>query len=615
MKMKRILTLLLTLVLVIASFSACTDNDPKDTDLSSESSTQSPGEQESASGSENESEPSEGVDDLDVHDIIKNGVVQYAVIRPDPSETTVINAAKSLYNAIREIATDKVSAEFSTDMSIQYLKTGKHDPDVKEILVGVTNYEETEQAMKDLGYGDYVIKTVGNKIIIAGWSDEATAAGVEQFIKFLNSAEDKKDLSLKASSIAVQKNCIKAFNGLPAYDFEGTELQGTYYGGEDCYTTLLKNATKDTHAQYLTKLEDAGYKKYTENNMNDNVFATYVKDDIVVNTSYYPSKKEARIIVEELGDRVLPTLESENKYTKVCEPMFFQVGVCTDNSSIGYGMCYIFRLEDGSFLIFDGGHMNEIDGEATRENARRIYEIMKEYAPDPKNITVKTWIITHGHSDHIDALRQFVTVYTKYGVTIEQVVENFPTAEQSLSADYSADRVDDMYKNFADFSPKTEFIRIHPGNKLYLAGAEVEFLYTLELYFPNKLTYYNTSSLVCSVTIAGHKFMMTGDMSGDSNSIICQLYGNYLQSDIVQVAHHGYQGGSTQFYTLVDPTWAFWPINRSEYASLKNNARNEYMFKEGTNLKQVFVAFFQTTAVELPFNGTNYTITDNKSYY
>lgn len=611
MKMKKIWTLLLILAVLLVSFTACDRGTPKDTDPGVDSSSNS----NSDSSSSTQAPQDDGQGTADIHNIIKDGTVQYAVVRPDTAETTLINAAKSLYNAIRELSTDKDSAEFNTDMTVEYLKTGVHDKDAKEILVGVTNYAETEEAMLGLGYGDYVIKTVGNKIIIAGWSDEATAKGVERFINYLTSAEDKSNLSLKASDIAAQGNCIKAFDGLPTYDFDGTELKGTYYGGEDCYTTLLKNATKDTHTQYLTKLEDAGYKKYAENDMNDNLFATYIKDDIVVNASYYPVKNEARIIVEELGDRVLPSLENENTYTKVCEPMFFQVGVCTDNSSIGYGMCYMFRLEDGSFLIFDGGYMNEISGESTRENARRIYEIMKEYAPDPKNMTVKTWIITHGHSDHIDALRQFVTIYTKYGVTIEQVVENFPTAEQSLSADYSADRVDDMYKNFADFSPNTEFIRIHPGNKLYLAGAEVEFLYTLELYFPNKLTYYNTSSLVCSVTIAGHKFMMTGDMSGDSNSIICRLYGKYLQSDIVQVAHHGYQGGSTQFYTLVDPTWAFWPINRSEYATLKNNARNEYMFKEGTNLKQVFVAFFQTTAVELPFNGTNYTVTDNKSYY
>lgn len=616
MKIKKLLALLLTSLIVLASLTACNIGNPEDTDSSSESSTQAPNTQESTSqsGSEDDIGKSDNVNDLSVHDIFKNGVPQYTIIRPDDAGSAVTDVGKYLYENMSALNKSESRVGYATDLSAEYLKTKQHDPSAKEILVGMTNYDETKAAMADLGYGEYIIKTVGNKIVITGWSDGAVQKAAEYFVRSLMAASDKNNLSLNASDIAVKKTYNELLNRLPTYDFADTELQATYDSGDDCYLALINNATELTHDQYLTKLENEGYKKYTDNKIGDNLFATYTKGDVVINAGYYPVNNEERIIIEELGDRALPGLDSDNAYTKVCEPLFLQVGISRDDSSKANGMGYMFRLEDGTFLIYDGGHDGELSGEQPRQNARRLYELMKEYAPDPNNIVVKAWIITHAHKDHIGASRDFLSAYAKNDVKIEAFLLNFPTAEQVHQADNSTSQADDFLKKLAKYSPSTKIIKIHPGYKFYLANAEIEFLYTLELYAPSTLTYYNTSSLVSTVTICGQRFMMTGDMSENANAIIRDLYGKTLKSDFVQVAHHGAQGGSTQFYSLVDPTWAFWPVGRSGYESQKSNIRNKYMFTDGTNLKQTFVAFFQTTLVQLPFDGTNYTVTDNKTY-
>lgn len=609
----RIISALLAMLMILACLVSCNPNTPVDTDGETDQMTDTPtGDTSNDTSGE---DPNGDIKDLETHELFKDGVPQYVLVRPDVTNDNIIDVAKEVYSALCSLATDKNDVEFTTDMSLEYLKTKQHDPTAKEILIGMTNYDETETAIADLGYGEYIIKTVGNKIVITGWSDGAVRKAADEFIKSLKSASDKSNVSLSASSIAVKKTYNELLNKIPTYDFDNTEFKSTYYSGDDCYLALVNKATESTHSEYLTKLENEGYKKYTDNNINNNLFATYVKDDLVINASFYPVKKEERIIIEELGDRELPALESENNYKKVCESVFLQVGVAPDLSADKNGMCFIYRLEDGTFIIYDGGHLGEKSGESNlpRQNARRIYELMKEYAPDPSNIVVKAWIITHGHSDHVNASRDFVKDYSSK-VTIERFLVNFPAAEQANNTTTGTRQADDLLAKLKKYSPSTKLIKIHPGYKFYFANAELEFLYTLELYAPSKLTYYNTSSLVSTVTICGQKFMMTGDMSEDANGIIRSLYGKTLKSDFVQVAHHGYQGGSTQFYSLVDPTWAFWPINSVAYETLKLNARNEYMFKEGTNLKQTFVAFFQTTEVKLPFDGTNYTVTDNKVY-
>lgn len=614
---KKILAAFLAALMLITFLASCNPDPTSETDEGTGEATEAPTQQDSSSqtnGNGETGEPTEDINDLTVHDIVKDGVAQYAIVRPDGASENVIAAAKSVYDAICKFVDNKADVDFCTDMSVEYLKTKKHDPSVKEILIGVTNYDQTAEVISDVKYGDYAITTVGNKIVITGWADAAVQRAAEDFIVRLRGAQDGKNVSVKAESLEANKTYAELLNKMPTYDFDGTELEATYYSGDNCYLALVDKATNETHKEYLTKLENEGYEKYTDNSINNNLFATYVKDDIVINASYYPTKKEERVIIEKLGSRVLPGLESDNTYTKVCDSMFFEVGVSQDKSEKQNGMCFIFRLEDGTFIIYDGGHKGEIESALPRQNARRIYEILKQYSPDPNNIVIKAWIITHGHDDHVNASRDFVSTYAAKQVKIESFLVNFPAAEQANYTTTGTGPAVDLMSKLAKYSPSTKITKIHPGYKFYFANAEIEFLYTLELYAPFALTYYNTSSLVSSVTLCGQKFMMTGDMSEDANAIICKLYGTTLKSDIVQVAHHGYQGGSTKFYSLVDPTWAFWPINQSAYDTLKTNARNEYMFQKGTNLKQTFVAFFQTTAVNLPFDGTNYTVTDNKRY-
>ena len=47
--------------------------------------------------------------------------------------------------------------------------------------------------------------------------------------------------------------------------------------------------------------------------------------------------------------------------------------------------------------------------------------------------------------------------------------------------------------------------------------------------------------------------------------VIYGLYGSELKSDILQVAHHGWNGGSVEIYNAVLPEIALWPVEQSRW--------------------------------------------------
>ena len=69
--------------------------------------------------------------------------------------------------------------------------------------------------------------------------------------------------------------------------------------------------------------------------------------------------------------------------------------------------------------------------------------------------------------------------------------------------------------------------------------ATVEVLFTIEDIVPSALTNVNDSSMVIRIEIGGNSIMLLADASYVSGPKLNNMWGTYLKSDIVQVAHHG----------------------------------------------------------------------------
>ena len=153
-RFSQLLALLLMLALLLVGCNQSTDT-PQDTSTTDTPSTTAP--------------VAEGLA------IVTDGTANYRIVRGEKAEEGFTDVAIRVRRLIEDATGAK--PEITTD----WVKKGAElDHGSLEILVGPTDYSESTEALEGLGYGDYIITKIGNKIVINAWGedslDEAYAA-------------------------------------------------------------------------------------------------------------------------------------------------------------------------------------------------------------------------------------------------------------------------------------------------------------------------------------------------------------------------------------------------------------------------------------------------------
>ena len=151
-------------------------------------------------------------------DIVINGETTVKIIRPENlnSGNSYVDAAIALRDVIEAAtgARPKLGDAFKKD-------TESYDDSTLEILVGKTKHGQVASVAKDLSYGQYAIKAVGNKIVIMGYSDAAIEAAVKDFTVIVETYTNKQNgtsnLSIPAEALNIVDECgdAKALNAVP----------------------------------------------------------------------------------------------------------------------------------------------------------------------------------------------------------------------------------------------------------------------------------------------------------------------------------------------------------------------------------------------------------------
>ena len=97
------------------------------------------------------------------------------------------------------------------------------------------------------------------------------------------------------------------------------------------------------------------------------------------------------------------------------------------------GMAYVIQLNDGRFIVIDGG---EAGTESRYQmNKKVLYSYLKARKQGEK-VTIACWVITHFHSDHVDVAMRFMREYQAeldvqaFAYHYAPTVEFFPAAMQ-----------------------------------------------------------------------------------------------------------------------------------------------------------------------------------------
>ena len=233
-------------------------------------------------------------------------------------------------------------------------------------------------------------------------------------------------------------------------------------------------------------------------------------------------------------------------------------------SSLGY----IIRIADGTFVIIDGGEY--IDGVEVR-----MYEILKKIAPDPNNIVISAWMITHAHSDHVGGFVKFANKYANdKTIRLKQFIFNFPHDSKVVNS-WDVDSQDLARQGAKKFG--AEMLKVHTGNVLYYADIKINILYTQENYLSANangiMSNYNGSSIVTQFVMAdGTKVLVGADHPVDGiyeganwcENALVKCYGTALESKVVSTFHHGYGGGANNvIYGVIRPKIVLWSVDNA----------------------------------------------------
>lgn len=511
-----------------------------------------------------------------------------AILYAMGSASSIDTAAKSLVNAVK----NKIGVTMKVGQD-ELTKYDEHDSSTVQILIGETSYSESIATMKTVGYGEWRVTFSGNKLLLLSHSETGLLTAVTELTKYINANTPDGSTAVSVpKSLYLTGEVDSTLNAIPVVDSDNR--RDTYGTGNGSWTVLYRPIPASEHDAYLKKVEASGYTEYASNDIGGNLFHTYHRQDgKQLTVMYTPHDKTLCLVADSMTDSVPAGKESENVYDKttLVDTTLTQVGLCYDlpegvewdtpwdgtfDDYTG-GLLHIFRLEDGSFLIIDSGHGRD-------SNAELIYNVLREQAPDPDNIVIAAWILSHAHSDHVGGLVSFASLY-RDDVTVERFIYNYP--EHGLGNGSASQAESAARRGF----PNAKWTKAHAGEVYYIRNARVEVLYSFELLGNYDMSWFNESSLVFSVEAEEIRTMYLTDIGPLGNDQICDMYGDaepsVLKSDFVQVAHHGWEGGTYLLNQLVDPDYVL--FNGTTGPQDKNG--NDYFWKKvsGSYVKQDWI--------------------------
>ena len=552
--------------------------------------------------------------------LITGGVNQVRIVRDEDAVTGSIptSCAADLHEIIR--TSTGVTPKIDTD----WLKNGtEYDHESVEILVGVTEYSESKEVLADISYGEYLVKVVGKKLVIAAYSDAAMYEACRQVKKLIQERAAEGELTIPADTMFTGIT-DDDLSKLPSYE-NGT-FNCTYECGGDATLLLINDTTADAYNEYLSELESAGWTKYTTNTIGDNHFATFNTDKYTLNLGFYDYEDATRIIIEPLAKPV--GLKEDNVYEKVTTTQITLLGLDTFASTgthYNIGLSMLIRLADGRFIVIDGGANNTQHANVL---LNALKEQSKDYITSGQKITIAAWIITHAHGDHSGMIGK---QYAKFsGMKVEKFLVNFISDTERNKAMNSSE-----YKGNWDSGEgsgwtnvvtaakalKADLQYVHVGQVFYIADVKIDVLYTIESFAPKLCNAFNTTSLTMKMTFdSGDTFLMTGDTTGNGMQIAAKTFGDYMQCDLLQVSHHGYStwgndSGTIQAYKVIAPATLLWPQSSNAYPSTWKKSHNIVLFSpdqggSNKNFKECLVAGNEGEQVIVPIPYTVGTATE-----
>ena len=255
-----------------------------------------------------------------------------------------------------------------------------------------------------------------------------------------------------------------------------------------------------------------------------------------------------QVLWESLDSLALHPLYAESSPVEG-EVVMAQIGIPQNELATGnpmIGMCYIYRLADGTALIVDGG----VGTQDCADNLLTSLERLEIATDEEGRYRVTAWIFTHGHGDHTGAFTAFTLQYAAR-INLKYVMYSFPVGDiapnDCNAAEFSA--------GIAAYYPDARRISPHAGITYHFGSLSVHMLYTPELLYSESFSikYYNNTSLILRVEANGQSVLHMGDAGERAAEEAWKTHEEAaFASSALQITHHGlYTGNESHTWTYL----------------------------------------------------------------
>ena len=237
-----------------------------------------------------------------------------------------------------------------------------------------------------------------------------------------------------------------------------------------------------------------------------------------------------------------------------------QISSATDT----IGESYMIKTSGGKVVMVDGGYATDVPVLRPR--------IMEAGGH------VDLWFITHPHEDHMEALATILN--DMQGITIDKVAYSRVTDEFLDLEQGSADNARGYYRALDNHVGETDFVDIHRCEQRFdIDGIGILVLGVANPEFRNNP--YNNQSMIIRFWDDSKSVVILGDAGIECGDKVLAVYKDYLDCDYLQMAHHGQNGCSEEFYKTINfraclwptPSWVWEPAPGNDWLKTRDTRR------------------------------------------
>ena len=508
---------------------------------------------------------------------ISESSISESVINPELMQTIIENNQTN-YNVvvdnIKGNTLDVVNSFISKfkneyGITLQIIQASEANSDNEIIIGNIKNNSLSANVNKNLTPTAYGVVEKDGKIVVGASDDVALKEGLAHLLDNMLTYQEK---------VGIEKGYefygdAYMDNFVPKLTNTYGEYEKSYYSGDENYQIAYKEAKYQDFHDYGKLLEKQGFSKVSYNEIGENYFASYVKGTTLANVSFYYNSERLHMVY---GKNTFANKDYSN-VTKVVSPTISHIQRYGSEQS-SPGLSIVCQLIDGSYIIVDGGPSSTKDEEI-------LIDFLNTNNPNKNELPKVRWMFTHAHHDHMNLAVSFLEKYHDQ-IDMELFAYNFPDFNSLPIPSEPESRIEDSKNLIAKFETiyntyysDVERYKFHAGDKISLPGCEIEIFLTHETFWPQEFSWINHTSSAFKIKNGNKTMLVLGDCEQTVCEYLAKIYGMYMKSDILQVTHHGLNGGYIPLYEYVDPSICLWAIDGSRFETSDMCLGTKYGFE------------------------------------